>query len=59
MPERCQIAPESKEFEQEIRHLVVGDYRIFFIIEKKYRSGSARSRKRAGTITLYDRKYPL
>jgi plasmid stabilization system protein ParE len=32
-PERCPLAPESKEFAEEIRHLIVGKYRILFIIE--------------------------
>src|SRR5882672_3788931 len=30
LPERCSIAPESKWFEQEIRQLLYGKYRILF-----------------------------
>jgi plasmid stabilization system protein ParE len=32
MPERCSVAPESAEFEPEIRHLVIGDYRVLFSV---------------------------
>jgi plasmid stabilization system protein ParE len=31
-PERCPIAAEAKAVESEIRHLIVGDYRILFTI---------------------------
>lgn len=33
MPERCPIARESEDVEQEIRHLVIGDYRVLFAIK--------------------------
>jgi len=32
-PARCPLAPESKKFGAEIRHLIFGKYRILFIIE--------------------------
>jgi toxin ParE1/3/4 len=34
MPFRCGLAPESEEFEEEIRHLMVGSYRVLFTIEE-------------------------
>ncbi len=30
MPFRCPIAPENNHFEEEIRHLIVGNYRIIY-----------------------------
>jgi len=35
MPERCPIAVESGGVEQEIRHLIIGNYRALFCIEDK------------------------
>ncbi|MGH9842332.1 MAG: type II toxin-antitoxin system RelE/ParE family toxin [Blastocatellia bacterium] len=32
-PYRCPLAPESKKFGTEIRHLIFGKYRILFIVE--------------------------
>jgi plasmid stabilization system protein ParE len=32
-PARCPLAPESRKFGAEIRHLIFGKYRILFIIE--------------------------
>jgi len=32
-PARCPLAPESKKFGAEIRHLIFSKYRILFIIE--------------------------
>lgn len=32
-PTRCPLAPESKRFGAEIRHLIFGKYRILFIVE--------------------------
>jgi hypothetical protein len=31
-PERCPLAPESKEIESDIRQLLYGKYRMLFII---------------------------
>ncbi len=31
-PERCAVAPESEEFDREIRQLLHGNYRILFTI---------------------------
>lgn len=33
MPFRCSLAPESKSFGFEIRHLIFGKYRILFTVE--------------------------
>lgn len=33
MPFRCPLAPESKSFGFEIRHLIFGKYRILFTVE--------------------------
>ena len=33
LPARCPLAPESKKFGAEIRHLIFGKHRILFIIE--------------------------
>jgi plasmid stabilization system protein ParE len=33
-PGRCPIAPESHYLDEEIRHLIHGNYRILFTIEK-------------------------
>ena len=32
MPERCPVAPEDDEFEERIRHLILGDYRVLFTV---------------------------
>ncbi len=32
MAERCPIAPENVDVQKEIRHLIIGDYRILFCI---------------------------
>ncbi len=32
-PARCPLAPESKKFGAEIRHLIFGKHRILFLIE--------------------------
>ncbi len=34
MPFRCALAPESEEFEEEIRQLIVGSYRVLFTVEE-------------------------
>ena len=34
-PFSCSVAPESEELGIPIRHLIVGRYRILFIVEKK------------------------
>ena len=34
-PTACPVAPESAGYEVEVRHLVVGRYRVLFHIEKK------------------------
>jgi toxin ParE1/3/4 len=35
VPHRCPIAPEGDELDRPIRHLMVGRYRILFVVEKK------------------------
>ncbi len=35
LPKRCPVAPESKGVEQEIRHLIIDNYRALFSIEGK------------------------
>lgn len=35
MPRRCPLAPENEFFDEEIRHLIYGAYRILFTIEGK------------------------
>lgn len=32
-PKRCSIAPESKHLDFEVRHLLIGEYRVLFFIE--------------------------
>lgn len=32
MPARCAVAPESSEFEQEVRQYLFGDYCVLFVI---------------------------
>ena len=32
MPERCALAPENNAFDEEIRHLLNGNYRVLFTI---------------------------
>lgn len=32
-PARCPLAPESRTFGEEIRHLIFGKYRILFLID--------------------------
>jgi toxin ParE1/3/4 len=32
-PERCPQAPEAAHLGQDVRHLIVGNYRIIFVIE--------------------------
>jgi plasmid stabilization system protein ParE len=32
-PARCPLAPESRTFGEDIRHLIVGKYRILFLID--------------------------
>ena len=32
MAERCPIAPEDEDFQQGIRHLIIGSYRVLYII---------------------------
>jgi plasmid stabilization system protein ParE len=34
-PKRCSRAPEAKVFEEEIRHLLFGAYRILFVIRNR------------------------
>lgn len=36
MPERCSLAPEAKFFKQEVRHLLLGNYRILFTIDERH-----------------------
>lgn len=36
-PNRCSIAPENDQFENEIRHLLVGNYRIIFTVMEEER----------------------
>ena len=33
MPSRCPLAPESAEFDREIRHLLLGDYRALYVVQ--------------------------
>jgi plasmid stabilization system protein ParE len=33
-PLACPVAPESKEFDAEVRHLILGRYRVIFTIRK-------------------------
>jgi plasmid stabilization system protein ParE len=33
-PERCPIAPDTEQFTEEIRHLIVGRYRVLFTIKR-------------------------
>ncbi|WP_018276035.1 type II toxin-antitoxin system RelE/ParE family toxin [Teredinibacter turnerae] len=33
LAERCPIAPEDLDFQKGIRHLVIGDYRVLYVIE--------------------------
>lgn len=33
-PYRCALAPEDEEFEEEIRHLIVGSYRVLFTVQQ-------------------------
>lgn len=33
LAERCPIAPEDMDIQLGIRHLVVGDYRVLYVIE--------------------------
>lgn len=35
LAERCPIAPEDIDLQRGIRHLVVGDYRVLYVIEDK------------------------
>ncbi len=35
LPKRCPIAPESEGVDQEIRHLIIDNYRALFTIEGK------------------------
>jgi len=32
-PARCPLAPESRTFDEDIRHLIVDQYRILFLID--------------------------
>ncbi len=32
-PKRCSVAPESKHLDFEVRHLLIGEYRVLFYIE--------------------------
>ena len=32
-PKRCPVAPESKYLNFEVRHLIIGEYRVLFFIE--------------------------
>jgi len=34
MPSRCSLAPESQYIDDDIRHLVVGNYRVLFCVEE-------------------------
>ena len=34
-PRRCPLAPESRYLKREIRHLIHGNYRILYTIEKR------------------------
>lgn len=33
LAERCPIAPEDMDIQRGIRHLIVGDYRVLYVIE--------------------------
>jgi plasmid stabilization system protein ParE len=33
MPLACPVAPETEEFEHEVRHLIIGRYRALFTVE--------------------------
>lgn len=33
LAERCPIAPEDMDLQRGIRHLIVGDYRVLYVIE--------------------------
>ena len=33
LAERCPIAPEDVDIQRGIRHLIVGDYRVLYVIE--------------------------
>lgn len=33
-PKRCPVAPESKHLDFEVRHLLIGEYRVLFFIEE-------------------------
>jgi len=33
LAERCPIAPEDRDLQRGIRHLIVGDYRVLYVIE--------------------------
>lgn len=35
LAERCPIAPEDIDIQRGIRHLIVGDYRVLYVIEDK------------------------
>jgi len=35
MPQRCPLAPEAKYFKQEVRHLILGAYRILFTVDER------------------------
>src|SRR5262245_56493634 len=35
VPLRCPTAPESEELDIAVRHLIVGRYRVLFIVEQK------------------------
>ena len=35
LPLRCPLAPESEELNIPVRHLIVGRYRVLFIVEKR------------------------
>lgn len=35
MAKRCPIAPESEDIKQEIRHLIVGRYRVLYTLQKQ------------------------
>lgn len=34
LPQRCPIAPENRDIQRGIRHLVVGDYRVLYVIDE-------------------------
>ena len=35
LPERCPMAPESEDFQEEIRQQIIGRYRVLFTIKGK------------------------